>query len=197
MQNHRSSTHHASAVRRTLQSDEWAIVPLANIERALQIYPQQSSQRTSDCWSCGPHATARARVMTDLMQPADFPAYIAGCPRTTEQFKLLGFIDVGNTATGPLPSVLARYSGGSHITLPNSAGSMLPHIISQHIQRSQRPVVVLIAKGLLLHYVTVVAYSRNTQHFAYLDTNNHLYEWSAEELTNNTATVFGTNLITF
>ncbi len=149
-----------------------ATVPLDALRKAMSTYEQVET------WSCGPHATGRARIILGWMSPDELHSYVHRSPTTI-------------TATvGPTPSQLAAHAQGKHKRF--NVGELVQEL------RAGRPVVVLIkVGGANLHYQTVVGVSACGQYVAVLDTNNTIAVVDVAILEQRTSTWLADSMIVF
>lgn len=118
---------------------------------------------------------------------------------------MLGIVDIGNTAVGPMPDVLAKYSSGCHLSesLQQLQGQgeekeeVGGGILEQHLCERRAAVALVSAGGLLLHYVVLVGYNETTKALLMFDTNNTLEVISMHTLISKMDTYLGRHAILF
>ncbi len=188
------STQLALLFRPLFQSDAWVGVPLAALAVAVRVYKQDEH------WSCGPHATLRALLMTNriLLSEDAVAMHIGRCPKTLPRWSALRFMV--DTSIGPLPSVLASYAGAQHVYFRWASGEHVREVVERVRARvlDGAPCVVLVSQGgLLLHYLLVVRWNLQRNCAGILDVNHSVQTWSYPRLCRKMGTFLGVHALLF
>lgn len=162
----------------------WRHLSLTRVDKAMQMPPQ------SESWSCGPNSAYRALILSGDKTSGsgkELGRFIEKCPKS---FGIAGRFGASKGDIGPVPSVLAKYTGQkSDFNVKRDKFGEWQHFwkdICGDID-SERPVILLLQYSLIrLHYVNFIGYNNNVKEVAILDTKQEIKIWSKNKFRQKT-----------